>query len=1004
MGTGASVPSSSSHGGDVLDESQAQRLAGPIWHQATFNQYAKDHELESGGVVRGIKRNEYMAVVWDAMAGNLGIDQRKGPFWERVHRLYLFMDGALGGTDGKVTLEELKAFFGGDSDASAQATYYLEQIDAYSKNQGFITLDEVYGYFDYLGGPEAEASIQMLESFEAWEGYTPNTSSDAPISTSNRTSKLKIRTRLRSRSSSAAVAAAAAEAKARSPKDNITLTRFQHSADVQRVLDLTSQIIAGFSAPGKENEVWKDPSFLPDRSSLAPDWAAFEAASSGGGKGDQRKSYKWATATWHPARHFMGDQYLHATTWHKADPHDVQQGLLNDCYFLSALSTISEIQHELKYVRKIFIRDSLEAGVFVVQFCIGGEFKPMCLDSFFPCDKNTGLPIFSHAVDETALWVLLLEKAWAKVHGSYFHIDGGGSPGDAMRALTGAPSQSLHFQNLRHSNVTFKRAPSIGPSGVGRLADLHEGTGDDADSHVFRQLLQGTQIGHLICASVPETDITAQSCGLVTGHSYALLDAVEIQPGDMGWDGPTPLRLVQLRNPWGKFEWKGAWSENSNEWKRYPEIFRRFEEEDLKEGSNTGLFWMAMPDFLSHFEVAHINCATPEGHYHHTNVALSAGEHLKGVSQRTQGQVESIGCVRVRVSHADTVHFSASIANQTRHQLRKKKVNAAGSTSSSVHHYDMSMGFIVVDEGFGGGIAVGSTNMEDEGEAELQIACDHDGGSSYLIFISTSPHRKFDGEGLRVVLGAYVHNSATDIEFEEVKLSAEEWAAKQVQAFEVAAGENYGMCNWPKPSEKPKPLTRRVGWGKSAGSNMSTMGIDILEYKNTLASGEPVRLKAKLELTNMWVMPHAGTMELSVSEASVADASRPPGRDNAAINVFNLSMVIEPGQSAVILMRQIEDAFTKMHIEASYGIAPKQLSEDELLQKVRFLNGLRLLRWRHFGWPVLLRLLGLRTVNCGTDEQGACWRETCVVQVKRRGDSWSCSLRGGRGRCHHMGI
>ena len=55
----------------------------------------------------------------------------------------------------------VQAFFGGDSDASAQATYYLEQIDAYSKNQGFITLDEVYGYFDYLGGPEAEASIQV---------------------------------------------------------------------------------------------------------------------------------------------------------------------------------------------------------------------------------------------------------------------------------------------------------------------------------------------------------------------------------------------------------------------------------------------------------------------------------------------------------------------------------------------------------------------------------------------------------------------------------------------------------------------------------------------------------------------------------------------------------------------------------------------------------------------------------------------------------------------------
>lgn len=172
-------------------------------------------------------------------------------------------------------------------------------------------------------------SRQMLESFEAWEGYTDNTSSDGPLATSSNMSQLKVRTRLRSRSSSAsAVAAAAAEAKARSPKDNITLARFQQSPEVQRVLDLTSQIIAGFSAPDKQEEVWKDPSFLPDRSSLAPDWAAFEAASSGGGggTGNQRKSYKWATATWHPAKDFMGEQYLHATTWHKADPHDVQQG------------------------------------------------------------------------------------------------------------------------------------------------------------------------------------------------------------------------------------------------------------------------------------------------------------------------------------------------------------------------------------------------------------------------------------------------------------------------------------------------------------------------------------------------------------------------------------------------------------------------------------------------------------------------------------------------------
>ena len=56
------------------------------------------------------------------------------------------------------------------------------------------------------------------------------------------------------------------------------------------------------------------------------------------------------------------------------------------------------------------MRDSLAAGLFVVQLCVGGEFTPLPLDSYFPCDKHSGTPIFSHAVDDTALWVLLLEK------------------------------------------------------------------------------------------------------------------------------------------------------------------------------------------------------------------------------------------------------------------------------------------------------------------------------------------------------------------------------------------------------------------------------------------------------------------------------------------------------------------------------------------------------------------------------------------------------------------
>ena len=39
--------------------------------------------------------------------------------------------------------------------------------------------------------------------------------------------------------------------------------------------------------------------------------------------------------------------------------------------------------------------------------------------------------------------------------------------------------------------------------------------------------------------------------GLVSGHAYSLIAAKVLSNGQ---------KLVQLRNPWGDFEWNGAWS------------------------------------------------------------------------------------------------------------------------------------------------------------------------------------------------------------------------------------------------------------------------------------------------------------------------------------------------------------------------------------------------------------------------------------------------------------
>lgn len=60
----------------------------------------------------------------------------------------------------------------------------------------------------------------------------------------------------------------------------------------------------------------------------------------------------------------------------------------------------------------------------------------MCLDDLFPCNSYEQ-PAYSKA-NGKELWVLLIEKAYAKVYGSYKKIEAG-LTGNAIRDLTGAP-------------------------------------------------------------------------------------------------------------------------------------------------------------------------------------------------------------------------------------------------------------------------------------------------------------------------------------------------------------------------------------------------------------------------------------------------------------------------------------------------------------------------------------------------------------------------------------
>lgn len=112
--------------------------------------------------------------------------------------------------------------------------------------------------------------------------------------------------------------------------------------------------------------------------------------------------------------------------------------MLGDCYYLSVLAALAEKPNRIE---KLIKMDKTTAnGVWTVQLYKNGVRRTVTMNPSIPCIGSG--PCFAHA-NGNELWVIMLEKAYAAIHGSYAKIVSGiGS--EAMRDLTGAPSDVLH--------------------------------------------------------------------------------------------------------------------------------------------------------------------------------------------------------------------------------------------------------------------------------------------------------------------------------------------------------------------------------------------------------------------------------------------------------------------------------------------------------------------------------------------------------------------------------
>ncbi|XP_056289124.1 calpain-2 catalytic subunit-like [Pseudoliparis swirei] len=247
---------------------------------------------------------------------------------------------------------------------------------------------------------------------------------------------------------------------------------------------------------------------------------------------------------------------------------DFGQGILGDCWFLASIGSLTFQQDILEKVLPIEQTfNEKYCRIFHFRFWRFGKWVDVVIDDKLP--TINGRLIFVYSKDQNEFWPALLEKAYAKVCGSYADMISG-TPAEAMMDFTGGVHMCIQLS--------------------------------DPPANLWELMCRAGQTSSLMGCGTPQGETSANNIlanGSVQGHAYTVTGVKQIMSRGK------QQNLVRLWNPWGKGEWTGDWSDGSPLWQTLSANDR-----DLcLSVADDGEFWMNLEDFCMFYTDLDI-CAT----------------------------------------------------------------------------------------------------------------------------------------------------------------------------------------------------------------------------------------------------------------------------------------------------------------------------------------------------------------------------------------------------------